>query len=54
MDYIDSIDDVISQTEVLLIKNSIVNKGDTIVVLLGTPIFAKGTTNLMKIHVIGE
>jgi pyruvate kinase len=54
MDYFNSIDDVISQTEILLLKNSFVKKGDTIVVLLGTPIFAKGTTNLMKIHVVGE
>jgi pyruvate kinase len=54
MDYLDSIDEVFNQTERLLLKNRIVKKGDKIVVLLGTPIFAKGTTNLMKIHVVGE
>lgn len=53
MDYIESIDEIIKQTELLLLKNSVVKKGDEIVILLGMPIFAKGTTNLMKIHVIG-
>jgi len=54
MDYIKSIEEIINQTELLLLKNRVVKKGDKIVVLLGMPIFSKGITNLMKIHVVGE
>ena len=54
MDYIERIDEIIKQTEILLLNNKIVKEGEKIVVLLGTPIFSKGTTNLMKIHVVGE
>jgi len=54
MDYFESIDEVIKQTEIMLLEKEVVKIGDRIVVLLGTPIFTKGTTNLMKVHVVGE
>ncbi len=54
MDYIDTTDEIIEQTEKILLERNIVDEGDVIIVSLGTPIFVKGTTNLMKIHVVSE
>ena len=54
VDYIESTDEIIQQTEQILLSNKIVKPGDVIIILLGSPIFIQGTTNLMKIHVIGE
>lgn len=54
VDYLENTDEIIQHSEKILLKYKIVKKGDLIVVLLGAPVFVKGTTNLMKIHVVGE
>ncbi len=54
MDYFDSTDEVILQSEKILLDKKIVRHGDVVAILLGAPIFKKGTTNLMKLHVVGE
>ncbi len=54
MDDLNDTDQIIRQTEKVLLTQHFVRKGDVIIILLGTPIFVKGTTNLMKVHVIGE
>jgi len=54
LDLLYSTDEIISQTEKVLLEKNIVEKGDIVVILMGAPIYTKGTTNLMKLHVIGE
>ncbi len=54
LDYLENTDEIIQYSEKALLKYDYVKKGDLIVVLLGAPVFVKGTTNLMKIHVVGE
>ena len=54
MDYIDNTDEIFQQTEKVLLEKKIVLPGDVIVILLGSPIYIKGTTNLMKLHIIGR
>ena len=54
MDYVENTDEIIKQTEQILLSKKIVKTGDVIVILLGAPIFVRGTTNLMKINVVGE
>ncbi len=54
MDYLKNTDAIFAKTEEILIEKKLAKKGDIVSVLLGAPIFARGTTNLMKLHVIGE
>lgn len=54
MDYLNNTDEVIHQTEKILLEKKFVKQGDIVVILLGAPVFIKGTTNLMKLHVIEE
>ncbi|NOZ60039.1 MAG: pyruvate kinase [Calditrichaeota bacterium] len=54
MDYLENTDAIFAKTEEILIEKELVKKGDVVSVLLGAPIFARGTTNLMKLHVVGE
>ncbi len=54
MDFLNSTDQIIQQTERILLNRKIVKKGDVIIILLGAPIYIKGTTNLMKLHVVSE
>ncbi len=54
MEILNNTDEIIRQTEQILLTKKFVKSGDTIVILLGAPIFSKGTTNLMKLHVVGS
>ena len=54
MEYLENTDAIIKQTETVLLEKKIVRKNDIVVILLGAPIFVRGTTNLMKLHIIGE
>jgi pyruvate kinase len=54
MDDLNDTDQIINHTEKVLLTHNFVQKGEVIIILLGTPIFVKGTTNLMKVHVVGE
>jgi pyruvate kinase len=54
MDFLNSTDEIIHQTEKILLQKKYVKVGDVIVILLGAPVFIKGTTNLMKLHVVGS
>lgn len=53
MDFLNNTDEIIYQTEKILLEKKFVKTGDVIIILLGSPIFIKGTTNLMKLHVVG-
>ncbi len=54
MEFLKSTDEIIYQTEKILLEQKLVKTGDVIIILMGAPIFVKGTTNLMKLHVVGS
>lgn len=54
MEFLNTTDEIIRQTEKILVEKKIVKTGDLIIILLGAPVFIKGTTNLMKLHVVGS
>lgn len=54
LDFLNSTDEIITQTEKILLEKKFVKPGDVIVILLGAPIFTKGTTNLMKLHIVDK
>ncbi|HEX9973038.1 MAG TPA: pyruvate kinase [bacterium] len=54
MDFLNNTDEIIQQTEKIMLEKKIVKKGDVIVILMGAPIYIKGTANLMKLHVVGD
>lgn len=54
MKFLKNTDEIIRQTEQILLEKKLVNDGDVIVFLLGSPVFARGTTNLMKIHIVAH
>jgi pyruvate kinase len=51
---VSSTDEMVRQMDHLMIKNRLLNQGDTVVFVAGQPIGRAGTTNLMKLHRIGE
>ncbi len=46
-------DEMIVEVERFLLKNRIVKKGDTVVIVASSPLSISGKTNLMKLHKIG-
>lgn len=48
------IDSMIHRVEKLLLENDMVERGDTIIIVAGTPLRVGGRTNLLKLHTIGE
>jgi len=50
MPLIENTDDLIEKVDKLLLKERFVKRGDAIVIILGAPIYEKGTTNLLKLH----
>ncbi len=54
MEYLNSTDQIIGRTEQILLDQKLAKHGDIIIILMGSPIFIKGTTNLMKLHVVGS
>ncbi|HEX8464094.1 MAG TPA: pyruvate kinase, partial [Abditibacterium sp.] len=49
-----STDEMIEKTDAELLKTGVVSVGDKVVVVLGAPVALCGSTNLMKLHRIGE
>ncbi len=47
-------DDLFQMIETICIENGIAAKGDTIVVTAGIPSLRRGTTNMVKVHKIGD
>ena len=47
-------DEMIMQADEILTRSGIVSKGNTVVITLGAPVALHGSTNLLKIHRIGE
>ena len=52
MDYLESTDEIIQHTENILKQKGFVKPGDVVAVLLGAPVFERGTTNLLKLHIV--
>lgn len=49
----DNTDEMISTSEKVLLKNRIVRKGDSIVIIASSPFALGGKTNIMKLHKVG-
>jgi pyruvate kinase len=49
-----STDAMIQEADRRAVEAGLVKDGDTIVIIAGTPIGSRGTTNLMKLHRVGE
>jgi len=47
-------DDLIEEIDATLLKDGSVQAGDILVIISGAPMWVTGTTNLMKLHRIGE
>lgn len=54
MPVIENTDELIEQVDRILLKERIVSKGDLLVIALGAPVYVKGSTNLLKLHRVGE
>jgi len=50
----DNTDEMLVQADVALFNSGLVTHGDIVVVTLGAPVALAGSTNLMKLHRIGE
>jgi len=49
-----STDEMLQQLDRILVQNGCLKRGDTVVLVAGQPIGRPGTTNLMKLHGVGE
>jgi pyruvate kinase len=49
-----NIEELVRTTEKRLLEEHLVERGDVVGILAGTPLFVGGTTNFMKFHVIGS
>jgi len=52
--HLSNTDEMINAVEKSLLSSRIAKKGDSIVITAGSPLWTKGTTNLMKLHKIGD
>ncbi|MBI5184043.1 MAG: pyruvate kinase [Nitrospinae bacterium] len=50
MEPIENTDELIAQVDRLLLKEGMVRRGDSLVIIMGAPISVMGSTNLMKVH----
>jgi pyruvate kinase len=51
---VQSTDEMIEETEAALLADDTVRGGDVIVIISGAPMWVRGTTNLLKLHRVGE
>jgi pyruvate kinase len=49
-----NIEELVQYTEKRLLEERLVQRGDVVGIVAGTPLFVGGTTNFMKFHVIGS
>ena len=54
MDFFKSTQEMVTQAEQILLSQKIVEPGDVVAILFGVPVFVRGTTNMMKLHIIEE
>ena len=51
---VNSIDEILQESVEESVKHQYVTHGDVVIITAGVPVGEVGTTNLMKIHVIGD
>jgi pyruvate kinase len=51
---VETADEMIEAVEATLLDEGAVRPSDTIVIISGSPMGVRGTTNLMKLHRVGE
>jgi pyruvate kinase len=49
-----NVDQLFREAEARLRREKLVGKGDIIAIVAGTPLGARGTTNMVKFHVVGS
>lgn len=54
MGEIDNVDQLVEELESVLLERGFVEIGDRIAIISGAPIIRRGSTNLLKLHVIGR
>ena len=47
-------DEMVEEVEASLLNDGSVHPGDVIVIISGSPMWVRGTTNLLKLHRVGE
>ena len=47
-------DEMVEEVEASLLNDGSVRPGDVIVIISGAPMWVRGTTNLLKLHRVGE
>ena len=50
---IDGVDEMVVQVERMMLEQKLAARGDTIILVAGTPLAVAGRTNLLKLHTIG-
>lgn len=53
-EYKDSTDDIFDHSVEIAIESRIVKNGDLVVITAGVPVGVSGTTNILKVHVVGH
>jgi pyruvate kinase len=51
---VETTDEMIEEIEATLLGDGFVRMNDTIVIISGSPMWVTGTTNLLKLHRVGE
>ena len=51
---VETIDEMIEEVEANLLGDGVVRPNDVIVIISGSPMWVRGTTNLLKLHRVGE
>jgi pyruvate kinase len=51
---VQNLEDVVNKVDEILLESGLLNKGDSVVITAGTPCPISGTTNIMKLHVLGS
>ncbi len=54
VEHLDDFDEMTAKAEQILIASGAVDVGDTVVLVAGLPFVEAGTTNLLKLHVVGK
>lgn len=51
---VDSMDEMVRLVDRLLLEHGLSRPGETVIIVAGTPLAVAGTTNLIKLHTVGE
>jgi len=51
---VDTTDEMLQEVESTLLEDGTVRNGDVLVIISGGPMWVTGTTNLLKLHRVGE